>query len=90
MKYEVVESSPKAKELIKTTEDKIGVTVEVAAQTRHPFDRMHIAQSFAVPYDGSNENSLRSLASMKSKKTGKRFTVLKHDDLRVFEVARIA
>jgi hypothetical protein len=76
MTIEIVSSSPKALEAAK-------------AAVRYPFDKLEVGQSFTVPAADCNVASLQAIASRKSKK-GVKFKVIRHDDLAVVEVARIA
>lgn len=90
MNYEIVESSPKAKEKIKNYEDAIGVEdVPEHQRAKYPWPCLAIGQSFTVPLSEGNEASLRNGASQYAKKTGKKFTVLRHAQYSCFEVARI-
>jgi len=86
----ILPSSERAKRKIVSYTDPIGPKFEIANQTMYPIDRLLIGFSLAVPFNEANEKSLRVLTSIKGRKTGKRFTVLKHDDVQLYEVARIA
>lgn len=91
MTYELIESSPKAKAKIKSYEDAIGVETELSHQRqKYPWPSMAIGQSFTVPLAEGNEASLRNGASQFSKKTGKKFAVIRHAEYSCFECARIA
>ena len=81
----IVESSPKAKEKIETTEDEFGTCKQVS---KYPFECLEIGQSFAVPTVDIKENSMRSLVS-KRNNSGKKFIVVKHTESGVFEIARV-
>lgn len=82
MTIEIVDSSPQAVELAKTVDvTKKGV--------KYPFAKLEKGKSFTVSYDDANLNSLQVLCSQKSK-DGKVFKLLKHDELKIAEVARIA
>lgn len=55
----------------------------------YPFAAMHIGQSIALPIS-LNENTLRSRVSMQNSKSGgKKFTLIRHDDIGFYEIARI-
>lgn len=94
MLFEVVQSSPKAEAMIKSREDALGIVTQRHALAKYPYDQLHIGQSFIVQLDGEvNEGSVRLGASQRSKKTGKKFSVLKHAESpygRCLEIARIA
>lgn len=79
MEFEIVPSSPKA----------LALKSQPKANTLYPFDALENGQSFTVKLEGANLPSLQAIASRKSK-NGKQFRVLRHEDLQVVEVARIA
>lgn len=90
MTYEIIESSPKALAKVEATEDAYGVENELTHQrAKFPWQLLKIGQSFAVPVSEGNEASLRNSASQFSKKTGKKFAVLRHSDLQLLECARL-
>lgn len=91
MSYSIVDCSPKARAKIVSFEDNKGVEDELPHQrSKYPWQLLKIGQSFAVPLAEGNEASLRNGAAQFSKKTGKRFTVIRHAEFACFEVARIA
>lgn len=90
MTYEIKECSPQAKAKIKTHEDKVGISINEHVLTKYPFDSLHIGQCFTIPIAEANEFSLRITASSRGKKTGKKFSVIKHAAFNCVEVARIA
>lgn len=82
MDFKIVESSPKAQQ---TKAAKAGTAI-------YPFDSLEVNQSFTVETANVNWKSLRICVyqhNARSKGT-KEFIFLKHDDLGVCEVARIA
>lgn len=83
MSYAISNSSPLAAEAAAKAPS-VGKT-----NRSYPFDRLNVGQSFAVPMDGANIKSLRTRASQKSV-LGKRFVVVTHEDMGVYEVARVA
>ena len=82
MAFEIVESSPKAKQVTKSKN---------AAET-YPFDQLEIGQSFTAKTDEINWKSLRICVYQRNarNKGAKEFAFIKHDDLGICEVARIA
>lgn len=82
MTFQIVESSPEARELAQALQDKS------AQSKKYPFDELQPGQSFTMQLDDANVQSLRSLASRKSKK-GLSFKVIVHEAMGVVEVARI-
>ena len=91
MSYEVMECSPKARSKIKSFEDALGVDAELTHhRSKYPCALLKIGQSFAVWLSEANEASLRNGASQFSKKTGKKFAVIRHPEYGWFECVRIA
>ena len=91
MSYEVMECSPKARSKIKSFEDALGVDAELTHhRSKYPWPLLKIGQSFAVRLSEGNEASLRNGASQFSKKTGKKFAVIRHSEYGWFECVRIA
>uniref|UniRef100_A0AAU7YTV7 Uncharacterized protein n=1 Tax=Stenotrophomonas phage vB_SmaS_QH3 TaxID=3229738 RepID=A0AAU7YTV7_9CAUD len=84
MPVQIVASSPKAKEVAETKREQ--------RAEMYPFDQLEIGQSFTVPLDECNWKSLRIIVYKRNAKyKGEReFSFLKHDDLNLVEVARIA
>ena len=81
MSVQIVASSPKALEAGEVIERK----------EKYPFEQLEVKQSFSLQLSEANLQSLRTLASRRSK-GGKRFVVVVHDDVTppLVEVARIA
>ena len=79
--FEIVESSPIAKEAAKKATAPINKI--------YPFESLEVGQSFRCKTETINWKSLRVVCSQKSK-NGKKFIFVKHDGLGVCEVARIA
>lgn len=91
MAHNIVGSSPQALALVKSNIDVFGLnTGSPHHRTKYPFDSLAIGQSFTLPIEGTNENSLRNQAiAWKKRSGGKTFTVIKHREYACFEVARI-
>lgn len=89
--FEIKECSPIATKLIKSRDDNVGTSEPTHRNTVYPFQMLKIGECFTIPYDMKvNEIVLRNTASLKGKKQGKKFSVIKHDDYQCFEIARIA
>lgn len=79
--FAIVESSPQTK----------GVKPKVHANVLYPFDSLEVGQSFTAKLDEVNWKSLRiCVYKQNAKHKDKEFKFIKHDDLGVAEVARIA
>ena len=48
-----------------------------------------VGHSFRVKFDEIKENTLRPIVSKANKRLGKKFKVIVHDELQVYEVARL-
>lgn len=79
MSIEIVASSPKAQEM---------AAKKPVEKRNYPFEDLNVGQSFTTKIAETNVKSLRVMASQKSK-DGKRFVMVKHDDLGICEVARV-
>lgn len=92
MSYQIVESSPAAKAKIRSYIDPENKPVfkNTNSLCKYPFDELVIGQSFCVNFDDVKESSLRVNTSMKNRNTGKKFTVIKHEEFKLFEIARIS
>lgn len=90
MSYNIVESSPQAKSKIASYEDNVGVSYNNHHRAKYPFEELKIGNSFTIPVGEASDGVLRTLATNKGKKLGKKFSVIKHTDLALIEVARIA
>jgi len=91
MSYNIVDCSPKARSKIESFEDTKGVEDALTHQrSKYPYQLLKIGQAFTVPLSEGNEASLRNGASQHAKKSGKRYTVIRHAEYACFEVARIA
>ncbi len=89
MSYPITECSPQAKAKIKS---ETGAPGEANShhRTKYPIDALNIGQCFCVPLAEANETSLRLTATKRGKATGRKFSVIKHTQPAVVEVARIA
>lgn len=92
MNYKIYDCSDKArKKIAEGVEDKYGVESLLSHhRSKYPLPLLHIGQAFAVPVAEGLDASVRNAASIYSKKTGKKFTIIRHKDAGVLEVARIA
>lgn len=90
MDYQIFECSPKARAKIKVEIKDLNDTfISESGLTKYPFSQLKIGQSFTVPIEGAKESSIRLSSTGQGKKQGKKFTVIKHDELGCIEVARI-
>lgn len=82
MTFQIVASSPKAKE----------VSPKHKQNETYPFEQLEVGQSFTAKLDEVNWKSLRICVYQRNarSKGAKEFAFIKHDDLGVCEVARIA
>jgi hypothetical protein len=87
MEIEIKPFSPKAAEL--QTKNEKSATKGLAYNPIYPFDKLEVGQCFTVPISANKEASLQVIASRKSKK-GRTFRMIKHENLGIIEVARIA
>jgi len=90
MSYEIIEASPEAKAKITSYDDVKQPFDNDHYRSKYPFDALKIGQCFTVLSAEANENSIRLTATNRGKKSGKKFTVIKHKDFKLIEVARIA
>lgn len=83
MPVQIVESSPKAAEAAESKKAK--------REEAYPFEQLEVGQSFTVPLAECNWKSLRVITYQRNAKyKGEReFAFVKHDDLKLAEVARI-
>lgn len=92
--YQIFECSPKAALRIRSREDRTGFTTLEAytpgPNTKYPWPLMQIGQCFTVSMDQVRDSTLRSLACTMSKKLKKKFIFICHNELRLYEIARIA
>ena len=90
MSYPIYPASPKAKAIIpEGVQPKFDAFVNTHHRSKYKFEQLEIGASFAVPFSEGNEVSLRQLSVRYGKKLSRKFTVIKHADLNLFEVARI-
>jgi len=90
MTYPIVEASPEAKAKITNYADVKQTFENDHHRSKYPFDALKIGECFTVPIGEANEASIRITATNRGKKVGKKFTVIKHRDFGLVEVARIA
>lgn len=90
MTFELHDASPQAKKKITSYVDTVGAHANDHHRIKYPFDELTIGKCFTVPFAEANETSLRLTASVRGKNSGKKFAVIKHNDLQIVEVARIA
>ena len=79
MEIQIVQSSDKMKE------DAVKSALKAEL---YPFDKLEAGQSFTLAIESANLQSLRTIASRKSK-NGKRFAVVLHEELSLVEVGRL-
>lgn len=86
MTFEIMASSPQAQQAAKEAAEQ---------QAKYPFDKLQPGQSFRAKLDEVNWKSLRTSVYQRNSReranaTGVEFKFIKHDDLKLVEVARIA
>lgn len=93
MNYQVKDCSPKAKLKIENFNSKYPkVKREVRERkvnSEYPWNELEIGKCFTSPANDMLETILRNQACRFSAETNKRFIVIAHRDLQVFECARI-
>lgn len=92
-KYGVIAASPKAQALCDADYVGKGERDAIEANAKYPFKSLLIGESFAVPFADTNPGtlaSLRSSASIYSKRLTRKFRVFVHSEYSCIEVARIA
>ena len=82
MPIHIVDSSPKAIEKAKAK-------ALAPKKVKYPFNELEVGKSFTVPFDEGKYTSLRSLCFQK-RIDKKEFELIVHEDLKLWEVARIA
>lgn len=90
MSYQIGDCSPQAQRRITTMVDTVGISDEMTARSKYPFNALLIGKAFTVPFDDVSEPALRRSASMYARLLKKSFTVIKHAEHNCYEVARIA
>lgn len=89
--YLIIEASPQAKALVTSNIDPYGTSKNSHHRAKYPFAELEIGKCFTVPISEANEVGLRSSSVAAAKREeGKKFTVIKHREHGIFEVARIA
>lgn len=89
LSYPIQPCSPKARERIVTQVSDKPVETELTGKTQYPFNMMQIGECFIVRFDDKAVNAIRVRVSERNRKGDKRFTVLKHDEYKCLEIARI-
>ena len=93
MNYQVQDCSPKAKVKIENFNLKCPkITREVRERivnSEYPWNNLEVGKCFTSPANDMLETILRNQASRFSAETNKRFVVIAHRDLQLFECARI-
>jgi hypothetical protein len=91
MQYPIGPCSSRARVFIETTEGEPTKPPDPEDKRRfkYPFDQLEIGQAFPVSFGDSLDTSLRTAATSAGKKLKKKFTVIKHKQYNVYEVARI-
>ncbi len=83
-------ASPKAQEQIESSEDKIGTKPQTVGKRRFPWNQMKIGECFIERFEDNTEKKLQGCCNFQKHFSGKVFVVIKHEDLKIFEVARVA
>lgn len=78
VEYKIMESSPEAK--LQFSNGLIG-------KTKYPFEELKEGFSFILPIAEAKENSLRVQCCVQSKKLNRKFVLLKHEKLGIYEIA---
>lgn len=90
MDFEIFPASPEAMKKIKCEiVDKNDTFKNEHHRAKYPFDMLKIGECFTLKFGEYVEGSVRLSAFNSGKKNGKKFTVIKHKDLALIEVARI-
>lgn len=81
----------KAAYLITTSSDeaKSKFGTDLGGSKRYPFDELSEGFSFAVPFAEGNEPSMRVQCSTWGKRLGKKIILLRHENIKMFEIACI-
>lgn len=94
--YAIFNCSPKAEALLADDFDKLAprkqVDNEGRCDVKYPFAQLGVGQSFIVGIEEAAnglDNRLRVAASKHGKRLGRKFTVIKHDEYKCYELARI-
>lgn len=84
MKISIVDSSPMAVEAAAKAAE--------APNAMYPFADLEVGKSFTIPISECNWKSLRIIVYQKNARNtkGNKYKFLKHDDMGLIEVARIA
>jgi hypothetical protein len=70
--------------------DAFPLVVSEHVNAKYPWGEMKLGQSFSVPFAEIKEGNIRNQASVTTRHAGgKKFVVIKHNDLQLYEVARI-
>lgn len=90
MEFEIFPASPEAMKKIKCEiVDKNDTFKNEHHRVVYPFDLLKIGECFTFKLGDYIESSVRLSAFNVGKKNGKKFTVIKHKDLGLVEVARV-
>ncbi len=89
MSFDIVQSSPEASKLGENE------TSKTTGVFNYPFDQLEVGQSFTAKLEECNWKSLRICVYQRNDRehkrgSGKKFVFVKHDNLKLCEVARIA
>lgn len=90
--YKFFDCSPKAQARIDRANEGLPVAEKhlIDWRSKYPLECLNVGKCFLVPFVEANEPSLRNVvARANSRNVGKRFAVIKHEEYKVFEVARI-
>lgn len=84
--FEIFECSPKAKALI--VSDGLPGSDSRHGNAKFPFKKLNVGQCFTVKFD-ENIKALRANISRLNKNSIEKFVLIRHDDFKCYEVARI-
>jgi hypothetical protein len=90
MPYGIYEASAKAKAQIKPEDLVIDSTPSsTGTESKYSLELLKIGQAVAVPFADVKLNSFRVYVTRQGAKLKRKFTVISHDEARMYEVARI-
>lgn len=89
MPYGIFECSARAKAMIDPNAKPDQSAALAGAPSKYSLETLLIGQAIAVPYDAVKESSFRVYVTRQGNKLKRKFTVIRHDEAKVYEVARI-
>ena len=83
--FEIIESSPVAMAMHKEKPSARGQSFE-----KYPFNSLNLGDSFTVPFEFEKWKALRAnVHNRNARSNGKEFAFIRHEELKLFEIARI-